>query len=501
LSQARDVLRRPAMRVFWTVLLLCACDHVPPVAIADQCTPLTDPVLLFPTASPGLGEQFSVGMVDRQVLLSRVTRDWDTMTSIVTAQWFDATLHPTTAEFSLGVGAAPNMRWIAFDGRLHGQVWTIPSGDPFAMPLRLEVGVDALAPGTTSIDRTIVALPITTSADSMTRLGVMEGPGGGPGLPGDFELTAAVGFGRPIFALDAIPADCGGFVTNMLRVMVFDGTAESTDELGDPACTGDVGRVTEFETYDEVLVPFEGGLGLFYRSGASGGETTGRLHYARVGSDLRVLDDPPIDVDDEVVNGAWLFPAGYQTHAAQVDDGPILYRTRMGGAGWNDCSSLRLVDPDGGHPRDAAWRMRCYVSYDDAVHHGAWAPWLSAWARIEPLEMGHAALVYDERTNFPPLMEYSAHVTADTDWDEGVYLTTINGLGQRTSDVVRITPAETTALDVITTPRTADDGPFPRDIPIATASEGSEVVIAWLDARPDAPGYYARRYACGAIEQ
>ena len=488
------------------IFALAACSRIPPVAISDVCMPLTDAALLAPL---GADIDFSVGVVEHQTLLERVlATNVDPMhhTATVTARWFDRAMSPTTASFSLGVGVAEvNAQWVAFAGRVYGQVWTVSSGDPYATPLRLHVGFDALTPGTTAIERTSLMLPIFSGWDLMGDLSpVTIGAGsaiGSAAFTVDRSATAAVGHRGAVFAVNAMPSDCPGSIgLGTTRVMLFDGTSEFTDELGDPNCAGDVAHVTEFEAYDEVLVSLAGGLGLFYRNGISGGVTTGRLHYVRVGADLHVLDDPPIDVDDQVVNREYLFPSGYQTHAAQVEGGPILYLTRSNADDIDVCSNLRLVDPNGANPRYAAWQLPCYVSLDDIRRNPpAVAPWMSTFVHVEPLASGRAALVYNQRTRYALGAEYVTRVTSSTDWDEGVFLATVNALGQRTSEIVRVTPPQTTALDVVTTRRSATDGPFPHEIPIASASEGNEIVIAWLDSRPDAPGYYARRYACGPI--
>lgn len=76
------------------------------------------------------------------------------------------------------------------------------------------------------------------------------------------------------------------------------------------------------------------------------------------------------------------------------------------------------------------------------------------------------------------------------EFQEGVFLTTIDGQGRRASDVVRVTPPASTAVY-----GTREDG-FPGEFEVQAATEGDVVVVVWRDLRPDAPGYYARRFRC-----
>lgn len=128
------------------------------------------------------------------------------------------------------------------------------------------------------------------------------------------------------------------------------------------------------------------------------------------------------------------------------------------------------------------------------------APTISSWLAVEPLANGHAALVYGERTSFPFGFEYLMRFRTDVEWYEGVFLTTINGEGQRAAEIVRVTPPESTAV-VGLEPRTESSGPFPGDFEVLAATEGDVVVVVWRDLRPDAPGYYGRRFRCTTVEE
>ena len=121
---------------------------------------------------------------------------------------------------------------------------------------------------------------------------------------------------------------------------------------------------------------------------------------------------------------------------------------------------------------------------------------MSEWVILTPLEMGHAVIAYGERTNFSYVGNEYTRLTASTPWEEGVFLHTIDDAGRRASEIIRVTPPESTALANPTAPRTEFTGPFPGDFEVQAVSEGDEVVVAWRDHRPDAPGYYARRFRC-----
>ena len=96
------------------------------------------------------------------------------------------------------------------------------------------------------------------------------------------------------------------------------------------------------------------------------------------------------------------------------------------------------------------------------------------------------------------LHAWNTHVTADTPWEEGIYLTLLTPEGRRGSPIVEVTPPESTMLGPIP-PRTADDGPFPGDYLVQMAQDGDETVIAWFDRRADAPGMWAARYRCHRV--
>jgi hypothetical protein len=190
-----------------------------------------------------------------------------------------------------------------------------------------------------------------------------------------------------------------------------------------------------------------------------------------------------------------------------VGEGTILFTERTEENETYACSNLRLVGPDGSNPRHAPWQLPCYLpegsrrtALQAKVHGrepppGSWAPVLSAWIVVEPLANGHAALAWGERTSFPTGEEYLTRLTPEIEYEEGVFLTTIDGQGRRASDIIRVSPPETTAVYW-----TREDG-FPGELDVQAATEGDVVVVVWRDLRPDAPGYYARRYRCAPTRE
>ena len=456
-----------------------------PVAISDHCEPLTDPIRLHEIDFDGT---YTVGLVDGHVLFSYLASSSDTERPwVARAQWFDRDLRAETSVFWLGDSRhAVIPRWTTFGHALFGQPWVVPESDGDLPPIRSHVAIYRLAPGSTEFERTPRELPIVTSFDSRpdftpVLIGSTSATAGPQALAG-----ASVGHGRPVFVLNAIPASCShsAFI-NAARLFVFDAEAVYVNQHGDDPCSV-MGSIADHE-HDATLVSLsDGGLGVLYRQGAL-------LHYARIGSDLRVLDQPPHLVGSTTRN--WLIPGGYQARAAQVDSGPILFTERSEENDTNVCSNLRLVDPDGRNARFAPWQLPCRPPRD----RDRFAPWLTAWLAVEPLAAGHAALVWGERTNVAPGLEYVTRLTTEVDWQEGVFLTTIDGQGRRAAEIVRVSAPESTAV-VGGVPRTPTSGPFPGDFQVMAASEGDEVVVVWRDLRPDAPGYYGRRYRCSALD-
>ena len=288
------------------------------------------------------------------------------------------------------------------------------------------------------------------------------------------------------------PYEPDNSVTNASRIIAFSSTAVSQDLSGSDPCALD-GSVW---AHNMRLVALEdGGLGIFFRMGTSLGQ--GYLRYSRMGPDLAMLDTPPIRVDWTTY--AWNLPGGFQPQAVALGSGTLLFTNRDPESSYNVCQELRLVEPDGGSPRDAPYQLRCR-NLPGALSRSEHSRWLSQWVVLQPLASGHAALAYGERTQHS-LVPFTTRVTSDVRWEEGVFLHTIDSEGRRSSEILRVSADESSALSNPLAPRTPDSGPYPGDFEVQAVTEGDDVVVAWRDNRPDAPGYYARRYHCAEIPE
>lgn len=479
------------------VVLAAACETPPAVVIQDHCEPLSDAVLVHRLDFPGL---YSVGLVQDHLLFSYAALSGDPERPVrVRAQWFDPELSAVGEEIGLGSGSPPMWRWVAFEGRLWAQIWTVPETvEELPLP-RQRIAIYTVEPRSREAVRIQRDLPISTVNDDrpdLTPVGI--GSSFVSGFP-QARAAAAVGHGRPVFALNAVPAVCPGPIAQPSPLMLFDTMNAYTHLLTAADCNAPDTRGWE---HSATLVSLlDGGLGVLFRSGDTLGH--GQLWYSKVGADLSLLDEPPLLVGSTTRHVST--PGGYEPRAAVVGEGTILFTERNEESDENLCSNLRLVEPDGSNPRHAPWQLPCYErpgSFEEALRavghgreppEGSWAPTVSAWIVVEPLPNGRAALVWGERTSFPTPNESLTRLTPSVPYEEGVFLATIDGQGRRASERVRVTPPEATAIA-----GTREDG-WPGEFEVQAATEGDVVVVVWRDLRADAPGYYARRFRCAPI--
>lgn len=467
--------------------------------IQDRCDPLTEAVRVHELDFSGL---FSIGLVQDHLLFSYAALNGDPERPVsVRARWFDHELRPVSDEFGLGSGSPPMWRWVAFEGGLSAQIWTVPESVEEALP-REQIAIYAMVPPTSEPVRTARGnLPISTINDCCPDVTpVSIGSSFVNGFP-QARAPAAVAHGRPVFALNARPSACPPAIGYFSRPLILFDTEDEYVHLV-PATACEVDSTNAWEHSASLVSLADGGLGVLFRRGDTVGQ--GQLWYSRVGADLRLLDEPPLLVGSTTRHT--IVSGGYEPRAAVVGDGTILFTERNEESDYNLCSNLRLVEPDGSDPRHAPWQLPCYkrpgsltealraVGHGRAPPEGSWAPTVSAWIVVEQLPNGRAALVYGERTSFPTPNELATRLTASVPYEEGVFLTTIDGRGRRASERVRVSPPETTAIT-----GTREDG-WPGEIEVQAATEGDVVVVVWRDLRPDAPGYYARRFRCGPIE-
>jgi len=467
-----------------SLLLISGCTG-PSVVITDDCVPITEAVLLRETAGdPG---RWSIGLVNEQLLFAYVS--WSGAAedpAIARAQWFGASLAPITEDFWLGNSRAlPPFELAAHDGALWAQIWA--ERVDMLSPVRRSISAWRLVPGTIEPERFTPMLPITAGLDR--RLDLTPADIGASTVTAgvDGRAPAALAFGRVVFALNAWPSACSTD-TAIFRAILFDQAIGVADLNAPDSCMVDDGSS---DVHNHRLVPLrDGGLGVFFRRGAGIGQ--GFLHYSRVGPDLALLDSPPIRVDWTTY--AWNLPGGFQPQAVALGSGRLLFTNRDPESGYNLCQELRLVEPDGRSPRDAPYQLRCRAEAG-ALQRGERSQTVSQWVVVQPLAFGHAVIAYGERPNHDPA-PFTRRVTSSVNWEEGVFLHTIDDEGRRASDIIRVTPPESTALLTPSTPFTLDSGPIPGDYEVQAITEGDDVVVAWRDTRPDAPGYYARRFRC-----
>ncbi len=470
------------------VAFALGCAAEDPVRVSDECVAVTEPTLL-PTAG-GVAGRWSLGLVDGHVLFAYTALSSDGQVASAHAQWLTSDFDAESAEFWLGDSdALVPFEWVSHDGRLWAQIWAEIDGG--ARPVRETVAIYALSPGSSTPDRMARPMPANSGLDGLGATPIDVGGGGGISAGNDVRAPVTVAFGGPVFALAGIPTYCPAYI-NYSRLFVF--TATDVEVAGSPdvPCVGD-GTTWE---HDMRLVPLrDGGAGVFFRLGTGAGQ--GFVHYSRIGPDLRLVDTPPHRVD--FTTRASPIPGGFQPQAVALGDGTLLYTLHNAQSDSSECQDLMLVAPDGTGAHAAPFQMRCQPP-PDGLRRGLNGPTLSAWVVLQPLASGHAVIAYGERTNYsPPGTEFVRAITASTEWEDGVFLHTIDERGRRASEILRVSAPETTGLLGPTTPRTATTGPYPGELEVQAISEGDDVVVAWFDRRPDAPGYYARRYHCGAL--
>ena len=491
--------RRPGVKASWVATVAglvgalgCSVD---PVNVTDVCEPLGEAVWLHEPPVFGTERRsFSIGLVDGQVLLSIVAladpRDRGRFTA--RGQWFDERLAPVTGEIWLGDGSyLPVPRWTAFQHRVWGQLWAVPDPSGPLPPMRQQVAIYALTPGSPAFERTPRDLPIISNYDGTDTIAFSIGASFAT-AGREARAAAAVGYGRPVFALNGIPSapvSCASFPYSCAdRVMVFDSGSVYVHQYGTNPCSS-MPVTPSQRAHEETLVALrDGGLGIFYRMGDGIGDAA--LHYSRLGPDLRVIDQPPYRVGAHDLSD--LLPGGFQARAVALDSGMVLFTERSlpnsGNYGYFTCSDLFLVPGTGGGSGRAPWQLPCRPPPDSYTDPRI-APTVTQYIALEPLANGHAAMAYGERTNFAAPLTFNGWA-GGPDWQEGVFLQTMDGQGRRASDRMRVTPAGSTATWGDATIRAAGD------YQVEAATEGDVVVVVWRDTRLDAPGYYGRRYRC-----
>ncbi|NOY92876.1 MAG: hypothetical protein GXP55_16955 [Deltaproteobacteria bacterium] len=404
------------------------------------------------------------------------------------AQWFDRDFVAESDLMTIGTGRpAHRSRLIAYAHALYGQFYIDPSASVPPLQALDAAGIWRFAPGEAA-EPTLVDLPLSRDryrpdwdlpAPSLSYAEISAGSQG--------ELPIVELADEIIAGVTAIPASCGGSYANLYRNLLF--TERSQFFLwGDDPC---LVLPNDLVATNIQLVPVAGEVGVLFRLGNPGDDPVtlrpvgGHVTYMRVNADLE-LTVPPIMVG----NPNWGHPSvdsGYQPKAAVVAGDRILWNERRDAFNFsgNMCQRMHLMDADGTHVHDTPWQLPC---------DGNRRRYFTSSSDLRSLPSGDAVIAWGERNAYGMLDAWNTRVTSSTPWTEGIYLTMITPGGRRGSPVVTVTPPESTRLG--NAPRTADDGPNPGDYLVQMAVDGDQVVIAWVDQRPDAPGVWARHFRC-----
>jgi len=445
--------------------MLAGCAE-PDVRIIGRCEVVTGAVRV--TGDEGgwlVGPVPAVGMLDGLVLF-----EWTSHTGreyAPTVQWHDAELRPLGEPAVLGWGFGMRTQWVRGEGALWGQAWVDPALRLDEVPDDEHVHVVELRPGDAPRLEPI-ALELADTIPGISRFGISGNYVGGFGeyLPG---VVTARGFRG---ALVGAPRRCGRIETNYWRLHLLGEDLDPAAPVlwGEEPCNG-LGEA-ELSASNPWLVDLgDGGVGVLVRLWS----VDPRVRYMRVSPSGEVLAEP------RLVGGGIGSELGTSFHprAARAGAAAIVFAERRGGPG--SCHALRVMGLDGAGARDAPWQLPCRRGASVAT----------AWVELVGVPAG-AVLVWGERT-----WTNSGLVTASTRYREGIYAVLLTAEGQRGSEVLEVTDEAATALADV--PRTEDFGPFPEEFLMGAASEGEDVVVAWHDTRPGAPGVRARRLSCAAL--
>lgn len=475
--------------VCWCVLLTvwsaCGVDDLDEVGV---CEPMGEAARLVPAGGPFT---MALGTVDGHTLRisARALDTSETSDMEYSMQWFDHDFAAETEAIVLGTSHPSFGSTLVRHGdSLEGQFYIDPTGDRPPRPAVDLAGIWRFTPGQPA-EPTLVALPVSheryvpswdPDAPSISAPGLSSGNQG--------TMPIVVSSERSIAGIGAIPASCGGYYANLQRNLLF--TRDKSQFFLPPDDPCQVLPNDSMATNIQ-LVPIGNEVGVLFRLGNGGDDPVtlqpvgGHVHFMRVNADLEQTL-PPVMVS----NPSWghnSVDSGYQPKAAVVAGDRILWNERRDAFNFpgNMCQRVHVMDRDGMHVHDTPWQLPC---------DGNRERYLTASSDLRSLPSGDAIIAWGERNAYGMLGAWGTPITTSTPWTEGIYLSMLTPDGRRGSPIVTVTLPESTSLSP--TPRTADRGPYPRDYLVNLAVDGDEVVIAWDDQRPDAPGVWARRFRC-----
>jgi hypothetical protein len=288
-----------------------------------------------------------------------------------------------------------------------------------------------------------------------------------------------------IMGLVGVPAACHANVANAWEPVLFSSSGATLARTRSSLCQIEPSTQPEASAWPNNLALVRGAdgmIGMLFRRGEVGG--LGNVHYAlsdQLGNTVlpAVQVGPVVDPVEADV--------GWDLHGVTLGAvGGVLYRERTNGdLAYLTCYRMRAFHGDGHDAGDTAFQVGCMRHQDQLVTRSM---------DLVELTSGDAVVVWAERTAYGGTANLQQTITSGTPWSEGIFMTMMTPSGRRGSDIIRVTPPESTMLGGAA--RTATDGPFPADFAVRATSEGDHVVVTWTDTRPDAPGIYARSYHC-----
>lgn len=416
----------------------------------------------------------SVGLIGQSVLLSWSTTDselWLHPSPLALrfrrfARWYvDESEASSTLELGLSAGYVE--QWRRDAGSLVAQAWGDPNGLDPLLPEQLQVHVLRLMPGSTW---TFTPVPVPMANPSCAACPRLYMPTLASS-PGWGALPTVDARGAAWIAL-AFPSSLGGCRALLndfrLHIAPIDGQVATPWSWLHPLCDDTTWRPAG-RSEGEVLNPWVFStpldtLGVAFLSPRSDGRGGSDGAYFYMYADPSA-DGQPFREPREPVLIAPHRPSmedGHQPRATAL--GSRILAAMLSHDSSSRCYTLRTFEVDGSDNRETPWQLPCRRDASVSVHY------------VELATISHGALlVYSLRPN---------PSTAVLD-DAVIEAVVVTPEGRRGSEVVRITPPEARAHPI------GGVAPFAEGRP-ALATEGDRAVVAWTDAREDAPGLYYR---------
>lgn len=435
------------------LLLLTGCDDG--VDIIGHCELTSDAVRVLDDTEAV--DHPALGLLDENLLVSW-NRPPGAEPRTAFAMWIDRDLAAVSERFDLGWGLGQGTVWVRDGGSLRGQVWADPMHRMPFVSHRDIVHLWLMAPPPTpTAEFEPVHLDVGMGEDAQISLGDIGSPGLRGALPAvmtDRGFTAGV---------IAIPPGCEELGNYDTLFVYGSAHGEPTAVTWLPALCTDPPLDYPGTTFLPWFVDLDDTVGVVARVSL---ERT--LHLIRIRPDGSV--PPPRRIGSHP-DRDWCTPnSGALPRAVALPGGRILFaECAQQTDPSRECHRLRIADRDGTDAHDAPWQLPCIESSGRTS------------LSLELVEIdGGAVVVWGERERT------EIEIPAGTEVMQRVRAAIITPEGDRGSEIVTVTDAGATAFT----------GPFPLDFLISAASDGDRVAVGWQDARPSAPGFYARTLQC-----